>query len=346
MLLLALVGGTWFVFLNLWERLNCLAEWYMLQNWLLMLDSSCTVDVLHRFQPFCWEGHWRINFWPQSNLGISSFQESLHLLHCIHHFKEDYGFFWVSSAFSDQIAGPLLRRGLSLWPGILWKVAVESATCLEDTQTKHMWFVHKHKLLYRHMRALFMLQFWSPRFKRQSGAETWMSNVPHLSKYKPFTLRYNLFNVSVLKVNYRKKTCDSCEIHTMQYNCLDRFLWLHVWINLHTSHRFNKFGFFLFKKTGLKRPIANFLSNFHGCCPVIKHKSRQMQCYLLLLTQGTQKVVAHPHTDRWRHRKNYGGWWNLTVRASCRACGKVIVIDDLCFGFSNTTVLLNLTKIH
>lgn len=55
--------GTWFVFLNLWKRLNCLAEWYMLQNCLLMLDSSCTGDVLHHFLPFCWDGHWRIKFW-------------------------------------------------------------------------------------------------------------------------------------------------------------------------------------------------------------------------------------------------------------------------------------------
>lgn len=42
-----------------------------------------------------------------------------------------------------------------------------------------------------------------------------MSNILHLSKYNPFTLRYNLCNVSVLKENYRKRLC---EIHTMHYN--------------------------------------------------------------------------------------------------------------------------------
>lgn len=130
----------------------------------------------------------------------------------------------------------------------------------------------------------------------------------------------------------------------MQYNCLDRFLWLQVWINVHTSHRVNKVGFLFLKKMGLKTPIANFLSNFHGRCPLIKLKSRQMQCYLLLLTQGTQKAVAHPHTDRRRRRKNRGGWWKLAVRASCGACGKVIVIEDSCFGLSNTAVLRNLKK--
>lgn len=168
LLLLALVGGTWFVFLNLWERLNCLAEWYMLQNSLLMLDSSCTLYMLHRCPPFCWEGRWRIEFWPQSKLWISSFQEFLDLLHCIHHLEEDY-VFECRLPFPDQIVGPLLRRGLSLLPGTLWKVAVESVTCLGDTQTKQMWFVHEHKHFYRPMHVLFMLWFWSPRFKRHYG---------------------------------------------------------------------------------------------------------------------------------------------------------------------------------
>lgn len=66
---------------------------------------------------------------------------------------------WGRLCFCPRIVGPLLRRGLSLVAGALWKVAVESVACLEDTQTKQMWFVLQHVHLYQHMRAPFMPQF-------------------------------------------------------------------------------------------------------------------------------------------------------------------------------------------
>lgn len=200
-----------------------------------------------------------LNFeWPRSNHWISSFQEFLDLLHCIYHLEEDY-VFECPLPLPDQIVGPLLRCGLSLVPGILWKVAVESVTCLEDTQTKQMWFVHKHNTCTDTCVPSSCCSFHLPDLKETRMRKRWISNILYLSKYNPFTLRYNLFNISILKVNYRKRLC---EIHTMQYNCLDRFLWFQVWINVYTSLKFNKVGYFFPKERVLKHPLLTSLVIF------------------------------------------------------------------------------------
>lgn len=46
-----MVGGIWFVFLNLGKRLNSIARWYMLWKAMLMLESSCTIWLKGTLKP-------------------------------------------------------------------------------------------------------------------------------------------------------------------------------------------------------------------------------------------------------------------------------------------------------
>lgn len=57
------------------------------------------------------------------------------------------GVLGVSGSFALIASGPFLWRRLVVEPETRWKVAEESVTCLEDTQTKQMRFFHKHKCL-------------------------------------------------------------------------------------------------------------------------------------------------------------------------------------------------------